>query len=83
MVSLAVAARVSFALQPPPGPLSAAWVAEAKDGLVQMLREHRPMDRQGSSVFSLLAANAPDFPEDPDWWRRQFVLRTSGGLGEA
>ena len=67
----------------PPGPLSEAWLAESKDGLVQMLREHRPFEQQSLAVFSMLAANAPPLPAaDTSWWRGEYTLRSSHALAE-
>ena len=64
--------------------LSAAWLAEAKAGLVQMLREDQPFETQSMAVLSMLAANAPPLPDAEEcWWRGLYILRSSHQLAEA
>ena len=63
--------------------LTDAWVAESKDGLVQMLRDHRAFSDQALAVFAMLGANAPTMPDRAGWLRGRYMLASSHAVDEA
>ena len=75
--------RTRTAIASPPGPLSEAWLAESKDGLVQMLREHRPLEQQSLAVFSMIASHAPRVAASAAWWRGDHYLISSHFAAQA
>ena len=67
----------------PAARLTDAWLAEAKDGLVQMLRSDHPWVEQSLAVFTVLSGNAPPMPRAKSWWHGEYTLRSSRAVVEA
>ena len=63
--------------------LTDAWLAESKDGLVQMLREDRPFVDQSLATFAMITSNAPPMPSSNGWWRGRYTLRSSFPIAAA